>query len=253
MAEIGLQLYTLRDTHTEFEALLRRVRAIGYEGVEFAGYGNMTVAALRTLGETLGLRYVSTHLGYETLQNDRRAVIDEACGLGLEYVVCPGVPESARNSRDAYLQLAELFNRIGRDCQAAGLKFGYHNHSSEFDEFDGTKGLDLLFENTDPNCVQFELDVFWVEKAGYKATDYLNRYAGRCELIHIKDMTRDERQTFAEVGYGRLNIPELVATAEAAGVRWLLVEQDACEGDPWQSVTMSYDYLRALHDARRNA
>ncbi|MCL4520378.1 MAG: TIM barrel protein [Firmicutes bacterium] len=154
----------------------------------------------------------------------------------MSYLVCSGAPESWRNSREGYLRLADWFNQVGEACRQHGLRFGYHNHAREFDRVDGTVGVDLLMEHTDPALVLAELDVFWVEQVGFRATDYVKKYAGRCDLIHIKDMTADDRETFAEVGYGRFDIPDLVATA----VQWLLVEQDVCERDSMDSVTRSY-------------
>lgn len=251
LAHIGLQLYTLRDQAGPLPDVLRRVREIGYEGVEFAGYGGESPEVLSAVGNELGLKLVSSHVGFETLRDDPGPALDLACQLGLTYVVCPSAPESWRNSREGYLRLADLFNEVGDDCRSRGLRFGYHNHAMEFDKFDGTLGLDLLLGHTDPDLVQAELDVFWVEKAGYRATDYLKKYAGRCDVIHIKDMTRDGRQTFAEVGYGGFDIPLLVETANASGVRWLLVEQDVCERDSFDSVTMSYEYLRQLSGASK--
>jgi len=249
MAHIGLQLYTVRDRSEDFPELLRRIREIGYEGVEFAGYRKQSASALKALGQALNLRLVSSHIGFETLRGDREAALQTARELGLEYVVCPATPESWRKTREDYLRLADWFNTVGNDCRQQGLKFGYHNHRAEFDDFDGSRGLDILLGHTDPALVQMELDVFWVEKAGYRAIDYLEKYAGRCDLIHIKDMTRDNRETFAEVGQGTLDIPNLVKTARASGVQWLIVEQDVCEGDSIQSVTSSYDYLRTLAEA----
>ena len=80
------------------------------------------------------------------------------------------------------------FNEVGARCKAAGIKFGYHNHSREFEKVEDRVMLDYMLENTDPDKVFFELDVYWASKGGVNPSAYIQKYAGRFPLLHIKDV-----------------------------------------------------------------
>ncbi len=245
--KLGLQLYTLRDLMKEdFTGVLQQVAKLGYEGVEFAGYGGMTADSLRGVVQELGLAPVSSHVSLDRLENHLEEELTYAKALGLAYVICPFLPESRRSTRADYLRLAEVLNGIGQRCQEAGVGFGYHNHAFEFDPMDEVGyPLDDLLQHTNAQWVNAELDVYWVEYGGAAAVDYLNRYAGRCPIIHIKDMDATDR-SFREVGQGTLNMLDIFSAAKAAGTQWLVVEQDVCKGDPLQSVRESLTYAKEL-------
>lgn len=245
--KIGLQLYTLRDALAEnFRVGLRRVAALGYQGVEFAGYGGLEAEELGMLTRALGLSPVSSHVSIDQLDAHLADELDYAVTAGLPHVVCPWLPASRRASAGEYRATARLLNEIGAACRARGVQFGYHNHAVELEsQVENVSALEFLLAETDPTLVNIEFDVYWIQYAGMSPQDWIRRYAGRCPLLHIKDMDSSDR-SFREVGQGSLDMEGIVAAARAAQSSWLLVEQDECRQNPWVSVTESLSYLKRL-------
>jgi sugar phosphate isomerase/epimerase len=244
---IALQMYTLRnETAQDFLGTLREVVAIGYEAVELAGMGSHTAEQIRAELDALGLVCSGAHVPIERLRTDLDAVIAEIQTLGGTYVICPYLTPEQRGDADAYRALAAEFNPIGARCAAAGMVFCYHHHDFELEAMDGSTGLHILRDNTEPQHMAFEIDIFWAKAAGFDPAGLIGEFAGRVALVHLKDMTGGDAPTFAEVGHGTLDIPGAIAAAEAAGARQLVVEQDACQRSPLESVRMSREYLRSI-------
>jgi sugar phosphate isomerase/epimerase len=245
---IALQLYTLRDlTKNDMASTLRQVAEIGYEAVEPAGYGDLSVEQLKATLDELGLKVVGNHVGFTALQENLAGVVSDNRLLDNHYIVCPSIPAQQRSSADGYRQFAQTLNEIGRQLHDAGLQLCYHNHAFEFeDRFDRQYGLDILYESSDPQLVQAEIDTYWVQKGRVDPAAYIRKYSGRTPLIHIKDMADDENGSFAEVGTGTLNWPEIFEATESGGATAYIVEQDICPGNPLESVRLSLDNLKKM-------
>jgi len=245
LAEIGLQLYTLRDLlASDFAGTLKKVRDIGYRVVELHTYGGYTPAKLRELLDDLGIRAVSCHVPLVRLESELDKVVEEAKQLGLDYVVCPWLPPERRQTKADYDQLFDILRRAASTLHEAGLRLAYHNHDFEFQVFDGATALDTLLSRLTEDGVQMELDVYWAHRAGYNPVEYLQRYRGRADLLHMKDAD-GETGAFAEVGSGVLDWSAIIAAAEAAGVRYYIVEQDVCPGDPLAAIQSSLAFLQS--------
>jgi sugar phosphate isomerase/epimerase len=243
-------MYTLRnESARDFTGTLREVAKIGYAGVEFAGTGGLSPSELRQLLADLSLRVAGSHTGLEILEKNPNAALDYNQEIGNRYIVCPWLPENRRQSADDYRAMAELLNRVGAACKERGMQLCYHNHDFEFRQFDGRYGLDILLGAADPELVKAELDTYWVKKAGVDPAAYLRQHAGRCPLVHLKDMTADASRTFAEVGEGSMDWPAIFTTAEAGGATWYVVEQDTCRRAPLESVAISLRNLQSMGKA----
>ncbi|MGH2371659.1 MAG: sugar phosphate isomerase/epimerase family protein, partial [Chloroflexota bacterium] len=174
--------------------------------------------------------------------------------IGNKWVLCPAIPEARRRDAAGWREVAASLNRIGERCVGRGLSFGYHNHAFEFPEVpgaSGTRGLDIILGETDPKLVFWEPDVYWIAKGGADPAAMIRQYAGRIPITHLKDMTGDARQTFAEVGEGTLDWPAILAASQAAGVEWHCVEQDRCDRPPLESARLSWHHLRSWGMGRR--
>jgi sugar phosphate isomerase/epimerase len=157
----------------------------------------------------------------------------------------PYLAEERRKTADDYKKLAATLNEFGATLQASGLTLAYHNHDFEFKPLDnGQLGEDILLENTDPALVKAEVDTYWVLKAGHDPVAFIQKYAGRVPLIHIKDRDKTDG-SFAPVGTGDLPLDALVAAAPGVGAEYLIVEQDVCKGSAIEAVTLSYNNLKA--------
>lgn len=241
---VGVQLYTVRSAMEEnVETTLARVAEIGYSEVEFAGYFDRTPQQIRSALDANGLSAPSVHVQLEVLEQSWEAMVDTAGTVGHRYLVVPSLPPADRASLDALRSIAERFNRVGERARAAGLVFGYHNHDFEFVPVDGQMPFDILVNDTDPALVTFELDLFWITKAGGDPGAYFRDHPGRFQLVHVKDMTADGAMT--DVGAGTIDFASLFALGESAGIRHYFVEHDN-PAAPFESIAASYRYLRNL-------
>jgi sugar phosphate isomerase/epimerase len=243
---IALQLYTLRDdTEKDFAGTIKKVAEIGYAAVELAGRGSLSVQELSTILADNHLTVAGSHIGLEALETDLPKIIEENLALGNRYIVVPYLAEERRKTADDYKKLAATLNEFGATLQASGLTLAYHNHDFEFKPLDnGQLGEDILLENTDPALVKAEVDTYWVLKAGHDPVAFIQKYAGRVPLIHIKDRDKTDG-SFAPVGTGDLPLDALVAAAPGVGAEYLIVEQDVCKGSAIEAVTLSYNNLKA--------
>lgn len=244
---IALQLYTVRDeTARDFAGTLRRVAALGYTAVEFAGYGNLSVPQMQGLLAETGLRALSSHVSLESLEQRFEQEADYAQAIGCPYLIAPWLPPGLRTA-EALPALAESLNKIGGAARARGLTFGYHNHDFEFapiSDADSTLVLDYLLEHTNPANVSLELDTYWAAFAGVDPVVYMQRHQQRLVLIHVKDMSPE--RTFTEAGAGTLPIAEIVAAARAAGAQGYIVENDQPRIPSLESAQRSLHFLRTL-------
>lgn len=225
---IALQLYTVRDeTARDFTGTLRRVAAMGYGAVEFAGYGGLSASALLDLLNELGLRAPSAHCLSIDASGDKLAhELAFARELGCAYAVLPWIGRE-RFTQTPFSTLVKELTSIGQRCQEAGLQFVYHNHDYSFYRLEnGRLLLDELLAACDPALLALELDVYWAAYAGIDPVAYLHQHPGRVPLLHLKDMQAGEDRGMSEVGDGILNIAALIAAGERLGTRWLVVEHD---------------------------
>ncbi|MEX1122823.1 MAG: hypothetical protein WED82_11850, partial [Balneolales bacterium] len=163
---VGVQLYTIRNIMAEdFEGAIERVAEIGYDEVEFAGYFDRKPQQVRSLLDDLSLTAPAVHIPLDAVRGDLGELIETAGTIGHKYVIVPFLPESER-TLEGYKRTAELFNMVGEEFQKADIQFGYHNHDFEFEETEGQIPFDLLLNETEPDLVTMELDIFWVARAG---------------------------------------------------------------------------------------
>jgi sugar phosphate isomerase/epimerase len=241
---VGLQLYTVRELMASDPlGTLSQVAALGYQEVEFAGYGSVSPAQWKSALDNLGLTAPAAHFQLDVFKSSFQSLLDNAVTLGHRFLVMPYTPQEMR-SGDGYRQLAQLLNDWGAQTAQSGVSMVFHNHDFDFAPLpdECQHGMDLLFASVDPQLVQFELDVYWITLGGYSAAEYLQQHPGRFPLCHLKDMT--ELSSMADVGYGTLDWNLIVGAARSAGVQNFFVEHDATS-EPLQSARRSHDYLVA--------
>lgn len=242
-ARVALQLYTVREEAArDFAGTLRRVAEVGYPAVEFAGYGGLTAEQVRDLLAELGLRAAGTHTGLDALQSDFAGVVALHHALDCAHCTVPSLPRRYGHDEAGFRQAAADLEAVGRRLRAEGITLAYHNHAHEFVRCGERYGLDILYEESDPECVRAELDVYWCKRGGVDPAAYIRKLGARCALLHLKDMAADG--DFAEVGTGTLDFAGILAAGDAAGVRWLIVEQDTCRRPPLEAIGISLASLR---------
>ena len=257
----GLALYTVRDDMTtNAKATLLAVAEAGYKNIEAAGYKdgkfyNMTPADFKKLLQEFGLNPISTHQGSVTMEN-ADAMIADVKAAGFKYFVIPVPPMGLfnfdRETRTMSMtggaaNLAEIVTALGKKCQAAGLELLYHNHDFEFQkDSDGIVPIDYLLEHCDPKYVNFQMDLYWVTKAGADPVAYFEKYPGRFKIWHVKDM--DEQGRFAPVGNGNINFARILENKKLSGMKYYMVEQDMTfDGlKPIEAMKISHEGLRKI-------
>lgn len=258
---IGVQLYTVRELMQQNPAdTLAKVAKVGFNSVEGATYTGsqkfygMDPATFSKLLKDNGLIMPSAHyrLGEEktngenvkgTMLHEWDKAVDDAAAVGLKYMVCAYLSSAERGGLDHYKYVADQLNIAGEKCKKAGIQLCYHNHDFEFVKQDNTYPMDILF-GADKDLVKFEMDLYWVTKAGMDPIVLFNQHPGRFPLMHLKDMDKTEEKAFTEVGNGVIDFKTILKHQKTAGLKYFFVEQDKCPGSPIDSITQSYNYIK---------
>ncbi len=263
---LGLQLYSVRDQlQRDFPGTLKQVGALGYKEVEAAGFYGHTAKETSSAMQAAGLRCVSAHYPMSTLQPQLEEIIRYGKDLGLEYIICssPGrkVAGQAGGGGKQPLTLddwrwnAEQFNRIGASVHAAGLRFGYHNHTGEFRPQDGVLPYDELLRLTDPAKVTMEMDCGWVVVGGQNPIEYLKRYPTRFSMLHVKDfktgtagagVPASTEPVSTELGKGSIDYRSIFEAARNAPIRHAFVEQESFDMEPFAALKIDAEYMQRL-------
>lgn len=249
--EFGIQLYTLRDDiPKDPKGVLKQLAGYGYKQIEgYEGdqglFWNMTNKDFKKYLDDIGLKMVSAHCN---IHDDFETKVQQAAEIGMDYLVCPWI--GPQKSVDDWKKVCDLFNSCGEICNKAGIKFAYHNHAYTFKAFTGMIPHDFLMENTDPDLVDHEMDIYWVVTGGADPIDYLKKYSNRFRLCHVKDRLKDageEREASCNLGTGIIDFPKILNVAKENGMKYFIVEQERYDNStPLKSAQVGADYLKNL-------
>ncbi len=255
----GMTLYTVRNEMAEDPVeTLKKVSEIGYKYIEAVNYEDgkfygMTPAEFKKQLENLELSPLSVHMGMVNLDNADQLIADVKAA-GFRYFVIPvppmGMFKFDRETRTLSMsedveKLASILTTLGEKCNAAGLELLYHNHDFEFKaNSKGIVPIDYLLENVDPDLINFQMDLYWVTKAGADPLAYFEKYPGRFKIWHVKDMDKEGR--FAPVGKGTIDFGKILAEKDQSGMEYYIVEQDMTfDGlEPLEAITISREGLK---------
>ena len=248
LTKIGVQLYTVRDfmnTEEDIKRSFEKIKALGYDEIQTAGC-KIPYETFGRLAKEAGLTVVGTHDNFDLMYNDPETAMHNHDLLDTKIM---GIGGFFKNTAEDYLAFIERANTVAKNIRARGFKFTYHNHSHEFRSLDGKLIMDMLLEGLDPTNTGFVLDTYWVQHGGGDVRYWIEKLAGRIDILHLKDMAKsagnEPPQYITEVGSGNLYWEGIIETALRTGVRSFVVEQDTCPGDPFDSLRKSADYLRA--------
>lgn len=249
MKSFGLQLYSVRDDLKEGDPkdILKQVADAGYNYIEsFEGdkgmFWGMSNTEFKKYVEGLGMKIVSSHCD---ISKDFQKKADDAAAIGMKYLICPW--EDEQKTVDAYKKIAEEFNNCGQICKKNGMRFAYHNHDQDFKTVEGQIAEDIYMQNTDPDLVDFEMDIYWVITAGQDPEAWLKKYSPRYRLCHIKDRIKGatERDASCDLGMGSIDFQKILKTAKQHGTKYYIVEQERYDNTtPLKSMVADADYLK---------
>ncbi|MCP9753809.1 twin-arginine translocation signal domain-containing protein [Lacihabitans sp. CCS-44] len=283
--KMGIQLFSLPKMLSEdFEKGIKMLSAMGYKELELygpfsfsteaakkrwaavtpqlgfsgSGYFGKDIKDVKKLLSDNGLSTPAMHTDMDTLLNGMDKLGEAAHVLGQKYVTLPSIPDELRKNLDDYKRVAETFNKIGENAKKNGIKFGYHNHGYGIKPMNEQIPLQIILENTDPNLVFFELDIFWTASGGADPIEYLTKYPNRYKMLHLKDMK--EKKEFSgdggnasqwiplfgnmtTAGDGILDLKGIIKKAKEIGVEHYFVEQDMV-ASPEIALKRSLDFLK---------
>ncbi|MDQ2718371.1 MAG: sugar phosphate isomerase/epimerase [Bacteroidota bacterium] len=250
--EFGLQLYTVRDVMPKDpKGVLKQVAAMGYKQVEsFEGpmgmFWGMKNTEFKKYMDDLGMKIISSHCNIDK-DFDRKA--NEAAEIGMKYLIDPYF--GTQKNIDLFKKVAEKFNQRGETCKKAGLRFAYHNHDYPFVPVDGQKLLDVMIQNTDPNLVDFEMDIYWVVTAGEDPIKWFEKYPNRFRLSHIKDRKKgsplSDKDASCVAGKGEIDFSKILKIGQKNGLKYYIVEQEHYDGiTSLEASKENADYLKKL-------
>lgn len=252
LTSFGLQLYSLRDDlPKDTKGLLKQVASFGYKQVEgFEGskgiFWGMSHTDFKKYMDELGMTFVSSHCNIE---KDFEKKAGQAGEIGMKYLISPYI--GAQKTVDDYKKFADKFNKLGDICKKNGLRFAYHNHGYTFESLEGQMPQDILMQNTNPDTVDFQMDIFWVVTPGADPVAWLKKYPNRFRLCHVKDRMKTappkEGDASCDLGTGSIDFPTILKAAKDVGMEYYIVEQEKYEGStPIKSVETDAAYMKKL-------
>ena len=265
---VAIQMYSLRQEASEnLYGTLKKVKELGYDGVEFAGLYKHTADEVRDMCADIGLTPISAHVPYVDMVADPEGVLGQYATLGCKYVVVPYLAPEHRPDQEIFSEVIKNIAMIGGVAKKLGMTLLYHNHDFEFMKLNGKYALDILYEEVPADLLQTELDMCWVNVGGENPVEYLLKYSGRAPIVHLKDFdgeksddmyeligiekkapVRPANFEFRPVGYGKQDFPSILKAAEKAGASWVVVEQDnpSLGLSPIECATKSREYLKSI-------
>jgi sugar phosphate isomerase/epimerase len=252
LKNFGIQLWSVRDDLAKDpKGVLSQLASYGYKQIEsFEGstgmFWGMTNKEFKAHMDKVGSKIISSHCDI-TKDFEKKAA--EAAEIGMKYLICPW--KGPQKDIDAFKKFAEEFNQKGEICKKNGIRFAYHNHDYSFVNMNGAMGQDVMMKNTDPQLVDFELDMYWVVAGGQDIEAWLNKYPKRFRLCHVKDRkkgaTATEKDASVVVGTGSIDYVKILKTAKKQGMEYYIVEQEKWEGTtPMQAAQADAAYMKTL-------
>ncbi|MBQ3554341.1 MAG: sugar phosphate isomerase/epimerase [Clostridia bacterium] len=248
IAKIGVQLYTIREfttTEQDIRESFRKIKALGYDQAQTAGC-KISYELFGQIARDEGIEIVGTHDNFEEMCDDFETSLKKHQFLGTNIMGIGGCPIYDLKGYEEFFRKA---NEIGEKLIPYGGKFTYHNHHYEFTKLEnGKTAMQHLMDNLNPKTTSFVLDTHWVQRGGGDVCAWIKKLSGRIDILHLKDFMMERRgkdfqPMYCEIGNGNMNWDGIIEAAFEAGVRYYVVEQDSCPGDPFKSLEISSEFL----------
>lgn len=251
--KIAAQLFTVHDylgTKEDMDMTFKKVKEMGYDYIQLSGAGYIDdekAEYVKGLLEKYELIMCVTHMSFDQLDNELDSLLKYHKLWGCDYIGIGSMPKQFSRDEIGYKSFAEWANNIGDIVSQQGLTFVYHNHSFEFEKYNGKTGLEILAEGFN-NHVQLLLDTYWVQAGGANPASYITKLADKIDIIHLKDYgIKNYEPYFAEIGSGNIDWQDVIKACNQAGVKYAAVERDKGETEPFESLAISRKYLKEVH------
>lgn len=270
LKRFGLQLSTITPMMAaDFAGTLAEVASIGYRQVEFSALGFLgreasevkdllekngleapvgrvafnVPADFMTMPKEQQMKVFGNQASMESLVERIDTSVKECKLLGQKYLIIPAIMSHVFSDMTQVKNMISTLQEAAKKCMDQGVMLGYHNHNWEFDELDGKIPYTIMLEELDPELFTFQLDTYWVKKAGWDLSEILTAYSGRFITCHLKDI--DGEGDFEDVGHGEIDFPDFLKKAQSQGAKYFFVERDTSD-DPMESIRRSYASLKEM-------
>lgn len=240
---IGIQLYSVREALNEdFKGTLKKLAEMGFQGVEFAfNYGGIAPEDLAGYLKQLGLKAIGIYENLTNICDPEAEVYRQAEALGCSHLT---FGFGAAMLDDDFEGCLEMCRRAVKTAASKGMTICYHAHAHEFRKLNGEYQLDLLLNGSGLETMEFEADTCWINQGGEDVIGYMEKYASRIPLLHVKDVTADGEIT--ELGNGVIDFAAVVDFARRSNIPWISYEQDITKLTSMESAQISIDHLKEL-------
>ncbi len=229
---IGAQLYSVRSllTDEKIDSTFAALSDMGYKCVQFSGAPIHEEVLARVSGK-YSLPVVLTHSDRDKIFGDPGFVMAQHAVFNCRNIGNGWIPREWHETEEALKKTCDMINAAAKKYEEKGYKLFYHHHHFEFEKLGDKTKLDIIMESCP--SLNLTLDVHWAMRGGVNPLDFISRYAGRLECVHLKDFAVEkEKPVFAPVGEGNLNWDEILPALEKAGAKYALVEQDDADSKP---------------------
>jgi len=260
---VAYQIYSARDdAQKDLGAVLKSLKEMGYDGVEFAGFYGHSAEEVKKMLDENGLVAISSHVPVASIEADMFGIIAYHQAIGCKYIAIPYLDDAHRPGAAGFPEMIKLIWQFGRLCKEAGITLLYHNHDFEFIQLSGVYGLDFLYSAVCECVLKTEIDTCWVKYAGEDPAAYLRKYTGRAPVVHLKDFVGRKGEgtpygligqakqadavafEFRPFGHGCQDAKAVVEAGIDAGAEWFVIEQDQWYSrTPMEAAKMSIDTL----------
>ena len=268
---VAVQVYSVRDSaEANLADTLRKIKEMGYDGVEFAGLYGYAPEYIKGLIDALELIPVSAHIPLDEMIADPEGTFAAYQTIGVKFAAVPYVTPERRPGAEKFEETIEVIAKLGETAKKYGITLLYHNHDFEFTKVDDEYGLDILYKRVPKEFLETELDTCWVNVGGEVPAEYIAKYNGRTPVVHLKDFYMsgklpkhlyaligideeekdDEPSTFEfrPVGHGMQDMPAILEASVASGAQYVVVEQDepSMGLSRMECIKASREYLKSI-------
>ena len=235
-----------KEMKADWKEALKKAASLGYTEIETGNFSGESLEGFLAYLKETGLMLVAGGFEFKSSEEELKKSLELLKKLKARIAVVywpwfTGGPFSLADCR----QSAERLNILGKTCHENGLEFAWHNHDKEFIAMEEGLPFDFLMKNTDPSLVKCELDIYWAAKGGADPVELMKKYAGRYNILHIKDMAPGTTKDFECPGSGIIDFPAVFREADKQGIKHFMVERDNVP-DGMACLKSAAEYLKKL-------
>jgi sugar phosphate isomerase/epimerase len=238
-----------KEIKDDWRGTLEKVAGMGYKYFESGAVYGDSLEDYKSFLKNIGITPLAAGASMAQFldENSFNDLLKRGHDLNTKYIVCywPWMSDALNLTRDEIKTTADNLNKIGEKCKAEGFTFAWHNHDKEFKPVEEMIPFDWLLSNTDPELCRIEIDLYWIHKGNDEPLHYFEKYPGRFDLVHMKDMDNTPERSFACVGDGIIDFPSILKESKLAGMKHLIVEHDNPENG-LDCIQRSYNYIQSI-------